>query len=180
MPAREPPANALNAFASLVARFPHRVLLAVPDVRHIPIFALGVEKARAPLEWASLDDPDGQCTIIGRDALEQLQAGRYGAYRLIDTRTRLARQTALYAPWCTFTTADHVEAFEREHPNLGLTALSRQVEAALRETQAAGVAELDAAIETLRSQARVLAQLNHCTAMQSDGQPEARTSPCSP
>ncbi|WP_156417949.1 hypothetical protein [Aureimonas sp. AU4] len=180
MPAHEPPANALNAFASLAARFPHRVLLAVPDVRHIPIFALGVEKARAPLEWASLDDLDGQRTVVGRDALEQLQARRYGAYRLIDTRSRLARQTALYARWCTFTTAHHAEAFEREHAHLGLTALSRQVEATLRETQAAGVAEPDAAIETLRSRARVLAQLNHCTAMQSNGQPEAKISPCSP
>ena len=54
-----------EADASRPEHFPFRVLLAVPDALTIPIFALGVEARREPVEAEVVEDGEALSRLVG-------------------------------------------------------------------------------------------------------------------
>src|SRR5215204_2455438 len=97
--------KAASAVAIPAHDFCFRVLLALPDARTIPIFALGL-KLVAIREALS--------RLLGGN-ISRAIPGRYGEHRLINVRRRIGERTAIYSFWLTFPELTRAEAFVRDH-----------------------------------------------------------------
>ena len=73
--------------------FPFRVLLAVPDALTIPIFALGIEARREPVEAEVISDGEAFSRLVGGNLFRTLAKGRYGEHHLVPAGSRSRRGT---------------------------------------------------------------------------------------
>ncbi len=115
--------------ASRPEDFPFRVLLAVPDALTIPIFALGVEARRRPVEAEVVEDGEALSRLVGGNLSRTLAQGRYGDHRFVQTRWRLGERTAVYASWLAFPERTQADAFVSDQPRFGLTAIEARTQA---------------------------------------------------
>lgn len=102
--------------------FPHRVLLAPPTTRTIPIFSLQGEVGRPANEVWSVSQKDERA-VIDKQALGRLRAVAFGDHRFITTRHKEGLREARYAIWLAFCEEGHADAFQAEFPRYGLTNL---------------------------------------------------------
>ena len=116
---------------------PFRVLLAVPEALTIPIFALGVEARREPVEAEVIEDGEALSHLVGGNLSRTLVKGRYGDHRLVRTRFRLGRRTAVYSSWLGFSERSSADAFVADHPRFGLAAIEAATRAELAHLEAA-------------------------------------------
>jgi hypothetical protein len=100
----------------------YRVLLALPDARTIPVFALGVEAERPALDTKVVSSPEALSRLVGGNLFRALQ-GRYGEHRLVDVRRRVDKRTAVYSHWLTFPEIAQAEGFVRDHPRFGVNGI---------------------------------------------------------
>jgi hypothetical protein len=107
--------------------FPYRVLLAVPDARTIPIFALGVEARREAVESTAVSR-EAHSSLIGGNLSRTLER-RYGPHRLINVRGRVGERTAIYSSWLTFPDRVQAETFVRENARFGVVAITAKMQA---------------------------------------------------
>ena len=133
-----------------------RVLLAVPDAKNIPYFALGVEAKRARIETEVLPS-DRLSGLVSGNVLRSLQTG-YGSHRLVRVRRRVLQKTALYSSWLAFPAQEPAQAFVEGNRKLGLDAITAKTEAELIATER----KLDEALKqgrydlgTLKSRSRL-------------------------
>ncbi len=108
----------------------YRVLLALPDARTIPVFALGVEAERSALHTRVVSSGEALSRLVGGNLSRALQ-GRYGEHRLVDVRRRVDRRTAVYSQWLAFPEIAQAEAFDRDHPRFGLNGIEEKATAEL-------------------------------------------------
>jgi hypothetical protein len=108
----------------------YRVLLALPDARTIPVFALGVEAERPALDTKVVSSPEALSRLVGGNLSRALQ-NRYGEHRLVDVRRRVDRRTAVYSQWLAFPEIAQAEAFDRDHPRFGLNGIEEKATAEL-------------------------------------------------
>jgi hypothetical protein len=113
---------------------PYRMLLAVPEARNIPYFAMGAEKPANAFQ-SSLRSS----SPLGGNVSRGLQS-RYGNHRLISVRMRI-NKTAFYSEWLAFPTLAHAEAFVRDNPKFGLEAIEAK---AVTESNALNQTQQDA------------------------------------
>jgi hypothetical protein len=110
---------------------PYRILLAIPEARNIPYFAMGAERpANAFQAGLRSSSP------LGGNVSRGLQS-RYGDHRLISVRMRI-KKTALYSEWLAFPTVAQAETFVRDNPKFGLEAIEAKTATAsnaLNQTQ---------------------------------------------
>jgi hypothetical protein len=101
---------------------PYRILLAIPEARNIPYFAMGAERpANAFQAGLRSSSP------LGGNVSRGLQS-RYGDHRLISVRMRI-KKTALYSEWLAFPTVAQAETFVRDNPRFGLEAIEAKTAA---------------------------------------------------
>lgn len=114
---------------ALAAKFPHRVLLAPPTSRTIPIMALRAEAERPLNEiWSVSAQETG---ALDKQAYGRVRTGKFGDYQFVTTRHRTGLRTASYALWVAFTDEVQANRFTTEHPRYGFdnllaTALRRK------------------------------------------------------
>ncbi len=108
----------------------YRVLLALPDARTIPVFALGVEAERPALDTKVVSSQEALSRLVGGNLSRALQ-GRYGGHRLVDVRTRVDKRTAVYSHWLAFPEVAQAEGFVRDHPRFGLNGIEGKATAEL-------------------------------------------------
>jgi len=108
----------------------YRVLLALPDARTIPVFALGVEAERPALDTRVIPSGEALSRLVGGNLSRALR-GRYGEHRLVDVRRRVNRRTAVYSQWLAFPEIAQAEAFVRDHPRFGLNGIEGRATAEL-------------------------------------------------
>jgi hypothetical protein len=108
----------------------YRVLLALPDARTIPVFALGVEAGRPALDTKVISSPETLSGLVGGNLSRALQS-RYGEHRLIGVRRRVDKRTAIYTHWLAFPEMAQAEAFVRDHPRFGLNGIEQKATAEL-------------------------------------------------
>ena len=92
---------------------PYRILLAIPEARNIPYFAMGEEKPANAFQSSMRSS-----SPLGGNVSRGLKS-RYGDHRLISARMRI-NKTALYTEWLAFPTVAQAETFVRDHPKFGL------------------------------------------------------------
>lgn len=132
MSSERSPAESSKDEASSIEAFAFRVLAGVPKMRSIPGFALRFEKGRAVTEEAATARFNPDAVLIARHIASTLQQGRYGPYTLIGTRTRTHPRTVVYATWVAFSALADAEAFQRDHPKLGMSKLIERTAAILQ------------------------------------------------
>ena len=86
---------------------PYRILLAIPEARNIPYFAIGEEKPANAFQSSMRSS-----SPLGGNVSRGLQS-RYGDHRLISARMRI-NKTALYTEWLAFPTLAQAETFVRD------------------------------------------------------------------
>jgi hypothetical protein len=116
--------------------FPFRVLLAVPEALTIPLFALGAEARREPVEAEVISDKEAFSRLVGGNLFRTLAQGRYGEHRFVKTRRRSGQRTAVYAFWLAFPELAQAEAFVGDHPRFGLTAIEARAQAEVARHEA--------------------------------------------
>ncbi len=107
----------------------YRVLLAVPECRNIPYFALGVEAKRARIETEILPS-ERLSGLVSGNVLRSLQAG-CDPHRLIRVRRRVLQKTAIFSSWLAFPAQKPAQAFVEGNRKLGLGAITAKTEAEL-------------------------------------------------
>jgi hypothetical protein len=107
----------------------YRVLLALPDARTIPVFALGVEAERPALDMRVIPSGETLSGLVEGNLSRSLQS-RYGEHRLVDVRRRLDRRTAV-SHWLAFPEIAQAEGFVRDHPRFGLNGIEERATAEL-------------------------------------------------
>jgi hypothetical protein len=112
----------------------YRVLLALPDARTIPVFALGVEAERPALDTKVVSSPGALSRLVGGNLSRAIQS-RYGEHRLIGVRRRVDKRTAVYSHWLAFPEIAQAEAFVRDHPRFGLNGIEEKATAELTGTR---------------------------------------------
>lgn len=100
----------------------YRVLLAVPDARHIPIIGLVGERRWGRVNTRVVPTKEDLSRHVGGNLSRRLQKS-YGDHRLINVRRRVADQTAVYSYWLAFPELAPAEAFVQENPRFGLNAI---------------------------------------------------------
>ncbi len=110
-----------------------RVLLAVPDAKNIPYFALGVEAKRARIETEILPS-ERLSGLVSGNVLRSLQTG-FGSHRLVRVRRRVLQKTGVYSSWLAFPVLEPAQAFVEANRRLGLDAITARMEAALTSGQ---------------------------------------------
>ena len=108
----------------------YRVMLALPDARTIPVFALGVEAERSALHTRVVSSGEALSRLVGGNLSRAIQ-GRYGEHRLVDVRRRVDKRTAVYSHWLTFPEIAQAEAFVRDHPRFGLHGIEERAKTEL-------------------------------------------------
>jgi len=126
--------KAASAVAIPAHDFCFRVLLALPDARTIPIFALGVEAGRYQIETKLVESREALSRLLGGN-ISRAIPGRYGEHRLINVRRRIGERTAIYSFWLTFPELTRAEAFVRDHARFGLTAIEAWSETQFRSRE---------------------------------------------
>jgi hypothetical protein len=87
--------------AASAHEFSYRVLLRVPDIRYIPIFALGVEAGLPASDTSVLTGFDALRKVVNGNVCDAIVDGAYAPYALLDIRDRAGR-TAVYSKWLAF------------------------------------------------------------------------------
>jgi hypothetical protein len=96
---------------------PYRILLAIPEARNIPYFAMGAEKPANAFQSSMRSS-----SPLGGNVSRGLQS-RYGDHRLINARMQI-NKTAFYTEWLAFPTLAQAETFVRDNPKFGLEAIA--------------------------------------------------------
>jgi hypothetical protein len=121
---------------SRLEALPFRVLLVVPEALTIPIFALGLEARREPVEAEVVLDKEAFSRMVGGNLFRTLAQGRYGEHRFVNTRRRLGQRTAVYASWLAFPERAQAEAFVGGPPRFGLTTIEAKTQAEVARREA--------------------------------------------
>jgi hypothetical protein len=100
----------------------YRVLIAVPTVSYVPMFAIAFEARRSQCETTVLDGGEELSRLLGGNLSRSLLA-RYGKHRVLQVRIRISPRTVLYSQWLAFGTTAQAQDFVRENSRLGLNAI---------------------------------------------------------
>ena len=107
------------------ADYPFRVFLRTPEATTIPIFALGVEAERAPVEWklmASRPETFDPCRQWQPVSVSPGPLGTAGSEREAEDGVR---RTAIYSSWVALADRTAAEALVNDHPGLGLAGIEK-------------------------------------------------------
>jgi hypothetical protein len=125
VPGTTPSSEEKAAVEASAQGLPFRALLRVPEVGHIPVFALGVEAGRPASDVSLLLGFEPLPEVVNTNVCDAVLSGRYGPYALLACRDRRGR-TAVYSRWLAFAEINAAEAFLRDFSRFGLNKIEQR------------------------------------------------------